>query len=256
VQTRSLSYREALDLTVRTIDLRARSYLVLIITVVTIATASTIGAIIEWSWRPLICLITLVLLCAFFVSFDAWTVARWRRQILEPWAAENLDLETFQQMLSAVRTLPTETVSSMLQPFRVPLSPPARPHDGILRQSVAQVIRGLDTWRASTSTAVAVALVPAAVSAIAATAMHSWAPLVAAALAPPVLWAGHLLAIWRLRSAIPSVTELAVREVSITEFTTAAAHLDWRRVPQRERDRLFEALSSADGLTASERFWR
>src|SRR5262249_41620457 len=88
-------FKDAIGLTTRTIDLRAKCFRNLVIGFAIAMLGCVVWATTLWSWIPLLGLALLVPLCSTFLCLDTCVVHHWRQQILELWVQEQVDLDSF-----------------------------------------------------------------------------------------------------------------------------------------------------------------
>ena len=234
-------YDEALAITRAAIDCRGRRYRTLIVAVVLVAVLSTAGAVVFGSWPTLSGLLLLPPLCAIFLSLDAWIVIAWRRRIVELWADGVLDVRAFAQAVGGLRTLPTQTVATMVASLPTLEGEDLR-RAGV-RRSLAQTLRAIEAREGYATTAVAAAAVVVAATLVAAIFARLWAPLVGLLFAPMIAFVARTFAARELIRAASRTEQLRESDFDLEAFRAAAARLDWRQVPQRERDRFFERLT-------------
>ena len=121
-------YGNAIDATIRLLQSRARDYRDLVMAV------SVLGIVaLGWSawWRsvrPLALFLLLLPLCLEFLWHDRRLLNRWRRPLLEDWAAGSLDFAALRGALLANPALPAGTLAAMLTSL---------PHSGALRDERA-----------------------------------------------------------------------------------------------------------------------
>jgi len=243
------TYREAVDLTTRTVAVRARAYRNLVVVVVGAVVLPMLAALIMWSWRPLAGPLVLVPLCAAFVSFDTWLVSRWRQRILWLWASGNLDLVTFGEMATSVRALPTPTLKAMLSslpPFTVPL-PGQATAPVAMRESLVTMAGGIDAQQSYRMIATAVAVTATVAAVAAGVVAGSWDLMLSVALAPLVVVAGRTVARRTLRRSVPERVKVQEAGLDPKALAAAAALLDWRHVSNAERDGLLARLERDPG---------
>jgi hypothetical protein len=105
---------EAIEITIRTIEGRARLYRDLVIAVSGVSILSVLSAVLFRHWLALAGLSLLVPLTGGFLFLDSRRLRGWRIQILEKSALRGLDLLTFRKTISGFRHLPTGSLQAML----------------------------------------------------------------------------------------------------------------------------------------------
>lgn len=107
--------KDALNLTTRTIDRRARRYRNVVVLVSMVGIVSVVWAVISWSGSPLLGFLTLFPICGGFLVLDTILVNRWRVEILRMWLDEGLDLGAFASTIASIKILPANTLATMLR---------------------------------------------------------------------------------------------------------------------------------------------
>jgi len=105
---------EAIDLTSRTFEDRARLYRNLVVAVSLVSIASLLSALLCWRAWPLAGLILLVPLSGGFVFLDGRLVERWRSGIVGMNESRGLDVSLFRSTISQFKHLPANTLQAML----------------------------------------------------------------------------------------------------------------------------------------------
>jgi hypothetical protein len=105
---------EALNLTMRTIERRARRYRNLVIIVTVVALSSAFCAIVSRSWLFLGGFILLVPLVGGFLLLDHRNVMRWRAEILQMVRSRGLDRAVFVQSVFELRRFSPSSLQAML----------------------------------------------------------------------------------------------------------------------------------------------
>ena len=115
---------DAIDITVRTIEGRARLYRNLVVAVSAVSVLSILLAVLFRQWLALAGLVLLVPLTGGFLFFDSRLVRRWRAGIVEMARLRSLDRATFLNTISGFRHLPPNALKAMLSTI-----PPSRGED-------------------------------------------------------------------------------------------------------------------------------
>jgi hypothetical protein len=105
---------DAIDITVRTIEGRARLYRNLVVAVSAVSVLSILWAVLFRQWLALTGLVLLVPLTGGFLFFDSRLVRRWRGGIVEMARLRSLDRATFLKTISGFRHLPPNALKAML----------------------------------------------------------------------------------------------------------------------------------------------
>ena len=109
------SYRIAIDQTTQTIDRRAKHYRNLIVAVTIVGLGSIFWAGIAWSWLPLVGIFLLVPFCGLYLFIDGKLLNRWQHELFAHWERGELDFRALCDAVTAISTLPKNTVESMLE---------------------------------------------------------------------------------------------------------------------------------------------
>jgi len=105
---------DAIDITVRAIEDRARLYRNLVVAVSAVSVLSIILAVVFRQWLALTGLVLLVPLTGGFLFFDSRLVRRRRAGIVEMMGLRGLDSATFLKTISGFRHLPPSALKAML----------------------------------------------------------------------------------------------------------------------------------------------
>ncbi len=108
------AYRIAIDQTTKMIDNRARYFRNLVVAVVVLTLGSLGWAAVTWTFLPLSGLLLLLPLCGRFFFLDAKLLNDWRSQLLDAWVKNDIEFRGFCDAVSAIPTLPKNTIQSML----------------------------------------------------------------------------------------------------------------------------------------------
>ena len=109
------SYRAAIDQTTQTIDRRAKPFRNLIVAVTFVGLGSILWAGIAWSWLPLAGIFLLVPFCGLYLFVDGKLLNQWRHELFAHWEKGELDFRALYDAVTAISTLPKNTVESMLE---------------------------------------------------------------------------------------------------------------------------------------------
>jgi hypothetical protein len=105
---------DAIDITVRAIEDRARLYRNLVVAVSSVSVLSILLAVLFRHWIALTGFALLVPLTGGFLFFDCRLVRRWRAGIVEMARLRSLDVATFLKTISGFRHLPPNALKAML----------------------------------------------------------------------------------------------------------------------------------------------
>ena len=108
------AFVRAIKATLRAMELRARLYRNLVVSVVTVALASLLSSALLWSWVPLLGMSLLVPLSGGFLLLDSRRLRRWRAEVINLWRFADLDLGVFEKSIRLDRRLPAHTLEGML----------------------------------------------------------------------------------------------------------------------------------------------
>ena len=112
---------DAIDITVRTIEGRARLYRNLVVAVSAVSVLSILLAVLFRQWLALTGLVLLVPLTGGYLFIDSRIVRRWRAAITEMVRLRSLDVSTFLKTISGFRHLPPNALKAMLS--TIPVQP-------------------------------------------------------------------------------------------------------------------------------------
>jgi hypothetical protein len=105
---------DAIDITVRAIERRAKLYRNLVVAVSTVLTLSVCFTALIRQWWPFAGVVFLVPLTGSFLFFDSRVVRRWRGGIVEMIKLRGLDRAIFLKTISGFRHLPLGTLKAMV----------------------------------------------------------------------------------------------------------------------------------------------
>lgn len=108
------AYRIAILQTITTINSRARYFRNLVVAVVVLTVGSLGGAAVTWTFSPLAGLLLLLPVGGLFFCLDANLLNDWRSRLLDAWVKKHIEFRAFCDAVSAIPTLPKETLQSML----------------------------------------------------------------------------------------------------------------------------------------------
>jgi hypothetical protein len=110
--------RDAIELTLRAIESRARLYRNIVVIVSLSIVGAPIVALVSWSWWPLAWLAVLPVVVATYLALDTSLVRRWNRRVTAVCLAQGIPLAEFAKTVGSIRTLPQGTVHGMLATLR------------------------------------------------------------------------------------------------------------------------------------------
>jgi hypothetical protein len=108
------AYRLAIVQTITTIDTRARYFRNLVVAIVVLTLGSMVWAVVTWTFSPLAGLLLLLPAGGLFFFLDAKLLNDWRSRLLDAWVMKDIEFRAFCDAVSAIPTLPKETLQSML----------------------------------------------------------------------------------------------------------------------------------------------
>ena len=108
------AYRIAILQTITTIDNRACYFRNLVVAVVVLTLAFIGSAAVTGTFSPLVGLLLLLPAYGVFFFLDAKLLNDWRAQLLDAWVRKEIEFRAFCDAVSAIPTLPKDTLHSML----------------------------------------------------------------------------------------------------------------------------------------------
>jgi hypothetical protein len=111
------TYRLAILQTITTIDIRARYFRNLVVTVVMLTVGSIGWAAVTWTFSPLAGLLLLLPLCGLFFFLDAKLLNDWRSQLFDAWLRKDIEFRDFCEAASAIPMLPKTLYNACLLLF-------------------------------------------------------------------------------------------------------------------------------------------
>jgi len=112
---------ETIDVTLRTIEERARLYRNLVVAVSAVSVLSVLFAVFFRQWLPLAGLIILVPLTGAYLILDSRLLHLWRAGIVEMQRLRGLDVTAFSKTISGFRHVPPNSLDAMIS--TLPASP-------------------------------------------------------------------------------------------------------------------------------------
>jgi len=134
----------AINLTLRSIEERARLYRGLIVLVSATSVLACLLTVLLRSWTALLGLGLLIPFAGGYLLLDGRRVSRWRKGVLELWCRRDLQLVLFAKSVSAYPSIPPRTLEGMLS--TLPESSTEQKLDALLEVKKQQ-------WVATTSAA-------------------------------------------------------------------------------------------------------
>jgi len=104
----------AIKNTKKTIENRAFYFRNLVICVILLFVSSIVSAFVLKSFYPLALIILTIPLCAFFIYWDNVLVCNWSKEIKKLVIQNRLDLDTFEQTMLSIKSVPQTTFMGML----------------------------------------------------------------------------------------------------------------------------------------------
>jgi len=237
------TFREALTLTLRLLDTRARRYRNFVIILLAVVFVSFVWATIQFSLVPLLGLLSLPCLCGVFFWLDAMSVNRWRTQILSFWLAGRLDIDDFRYALTSMKRLPKRTMETMLGslPTREVVGTPVAGTPA-LREALATTLGCIHSCQAARAIAATAAWTVGAAAVAAAIMERSWGPCVGVVFVLPVWGVATLWKTLRFGHWKREVRGLYRNREGFPLFVEAAARLDWESIKTHQKERILRSL--------------
>ena len=109
----------AIESTKKTIEKRAFYYRNLVISVILLFVSSIVSAFIIKSFYPIALVILIFPLCAFFIYWDNVLVCTWSKEIRKLVIQNRLDLDTFEQTMISIKSVPQATFMGMMSRSKI-----------------------------------------------------------------------------------------------------------------------------------------
>ena len=106
--------KEAIEITLRILEGRARLYRNLIIVVSVLFLSSILATIFSGLWILLTGLVLIVPFCGCFIALDSRKVSRWQIELLNMWQKQNLELDLFSKVITNFQKVPPQSLKTML----------------------------------------------------------------------------------------------------------------------------------------------
>jgi len=104
----------AIESTKKTIEKRAFYFRNLVISVILLFLSSIVCAVIFKAFYPLALILLIIPLCAFFIYWDNLIVCNWSKEIKMLVIQNRLDLDTFEQTVISIKSIPQGTILGMM----------------------------------------------------------------------------------------------------------------------------------------------
>jgi hypothetical protein len=243
------AYRLAIVQTITTIDSRARYFRNLVVTVVVLTLSSIGGAAVTWTFSPLAGLLLLFPVYVVFLFFDAKLLSDWRSRLLDAWVKKEIELLAFRDAVSAITTLPKDTLQSMLAtlPSADDLAAEQRISSSI-REATGALTTMMHAYESYAMALRATGFTIATGSLIAAVILKMWQPI----LGITVLALFPFTRKWLRRRRLRALGERTAALRAKPDFTNATygefvANLPWQPISLEEQDAFLGRSSVAQG---------
>jgi hypothetical protein len=243
------AYRLAVLQTIRTIDTRARYFRNLLVSVVVLTVGSLGGAAVTWTFSPLAGLLLLLPAGGLFFFLDAKLLNDWRSRLLDAWVKKEIELRGFCDAVSAIPTLPKESLQNMLATLpSVGDLPREQPISSSTREAIAALMRMMHACESDATALKASAFAIVTGSLITASILWMWQPI----LGITILAMFPLLRKWLRRRRLEVVMErtAAARvkpDFSNVKYGEFLANLPWQPISPQEHDAFLGRSSVAQG---------
>jgi hypothetical protein len=225
--TQVSAYRTAIDQTTDSIARRARYFRNQIVTVVAIGALVAVGALVTRSVAALSAWLVLVSVCGLFFHADSRLLNKWRRNLLAPWIARELDFAALLEAIRANPALPKPTVEGMLA--TLPFCGNLVAEQAILRPTRQAIAAGSVEIHRSRAQVLLLNVVASAVvvaALLASVYLRRWTPLLGlAALVPLPLGRAWISRAARRRSEAVLATSRSQPEFSEADYRRVLANL-------------------------------
>jgi hypothetical protein len=232
------AYRLAILQTITTINSRARHFRNLVVAVVVLTLGSMGWAAVTWTFSPLACLLLLFPAWGLFFFLEAKLLSDWRSRLLDAWVKKDIELRGFGDAVSAIPTLPKETLQIMLA--TLPSAGDLRTEQRIsssLREATAALTTAMHACEADAMALKATAFAIATVSLITAGILWMWQPILGITVLALFPFMRKRLRRRRLRALEErTVTARAKPDFSNATYRELVANLPWRPIsPAKKR---------------------
>jgi len=240
------AYRIAINQTTETIDGRAKHFRNLIITVTFVGLGSILWAGIAWSWLPLAGIFLLVPFCGLYLFIDEKLLNRWQHELFAHWEMGELDFRALYNAVTAISTLPKNTVESMLE--TLPIAGDLVAEQSIsssTRKAIAAVVTTIHKYRSDHIAFKAAGYTITGGVLIIATALWMWQPLLGLFTVSLVL----LLRKWLKTRRIKGVRERIINaqqkpDFDLEKFLKIVSKIHWTPISASEKKTILATLSS------------
>ena len=239
------AYRIAVLQTITTIDTRARYFRNLVVGVVVLTLGSIGSAAVTWTFSPLAGLLLLFPVCGLFFFLDAKLLNDWRAQLFDAWVKKEIEFRAFCDAVSAIPTLPKDTLHSMLTTLPSAGDLPAEQGSSSSTREAAAALT--TTMHACESDAMALKATGFAIATgllIIAVILWMWQPI----LGITILVLFPLLRKWLRRRRLRALGERTAATRTKPDFSNAkycelVANLPWDSISPAEKHAFFSSSS-------------
>jgi hypothetical protein len=241
------AYRLAIVQSITTIDTRARYFRNLVVAVVVLTVGSMGWAVVTWTFSPLAGLLLLLPVGGLFFVLDAKLLNDWRSRLLDAWVKKEIELRGFCDAVSAIPTLPKESLQNMLASLPSVGDLP-RELSSSTREAIAALMRMMHACESDATALKASAFAIVTGSLITAGILWMWQPI----LGITILAMFPLLRKWLRRRRLEVVMErtAAARvkpDFSNVKYGEFLANLPWQPISPQEHDAFLGRSSVAQG---------
>lgn len=242
------TYRNAIDITLKAIEKRAKNYRNLIALVVMVGIGSISSAIVTWTLAPVAGLLFIFPVCGLFFFLDSIQLNKWRSTLLISWIREELDFWAFRDVIRVNPHLPKLTVQGMIE--TLPTSPDwamEQAASGKTREAVVWVVDVINTHRINAAMVKAVVSATVAVAMLSIVILDTWYPIGLIILIVPLQLLMELKKRWQLRK-LHGLASAARQDQEFNEevFRDLIEHIDWRGLTFSEKKLVIDSCSLAN----------
>ena len=240
-------YRIAIDQTTQTINRRAKHYRNLIVAVTFVGLGSILWALIGWSWMPFVGTFLLIPFCGLYIYIDGKLLNKWRHELFAGWEKGDIDLQALYEAVTAISTLPENTVESMLE--TLPSTGDLVAEQSIsssTRKAIAAVVTTIHTCRSDNIAFKAAGYTITGGVLIIATVLWMWQPLLGLFTVSLVLLLRKWLNTRRLKGARERIiTAQQKPDFNLEKFLEIVSKIHWKPISAEEKNTILATLSSA-----------
>ncbi len=238
------AYKNAIGMTLKTIEKRAKNYRNLIALVVIVGIGSISSAILSWKFFPIVGVLFIFPICGFFFFLDSRQLNKWRSTLFTSWIRKELDFWAFRDAIRVHPHLPKLTLQGMIE--TLPTSPDwamEQAASGRTREVVVWMIDIINADRTNTLKVKVFVSVIVVVALFSTVILGNWYPIgLITLIAPLQLWMKmkRRELLYKLHGLVNAAR--LDHEFNEEVFRDLIEHIDWRGIALSEKKLVTDSI--------------